>query len=175
MSHSNPIQLYKSMMYLNSITDAPKHSPAHRNRITRYGVVWRNLDSTWAKRAYEIQTRITRFPDDSEIIIDAVLFITQVFSKNIFGIPVNHYNAASVEGFMDDIGRVIVEKQPRLLSVLGWERIFMDDDPEQHKDLDSKMLTWTISPKFIDMATQDKSGVLDMLCVINTLTKLLQK
>lgn len=174
MSHSFPVQAYKSMLYLNRINDEVLHAPK-KGRVNRFGVTWARLEPHWGNRAYELQTSISRNPDDPALIIEALTFIREVFHQNQFGIQTNHYNHANICGMIDDLQNNMIHGRQRIFSQLNWERLLVDDDPEKRGELDSTGHTWEISSYFMDKATKDKGGILDMLCVINTLTKLLQK
>lgn len=176
MSHSNPVQLYKSMMYLNSITASPSHGAKSGQRVNQYGMVLsKTIEPGWSREAYRIQTDISRYPGEPQYILEALDLIGRVLRDLRIGIPVNHYNHTNFVGMHQDLFDSVIQDRPRLMSQVGWDRLLMVDDPEQRVNLDTQGSVFHFTIDFLDKGTCSQDGILNMLCVINTVTKLLQK
>lgn len=175
MGDELPLQMYKSFMLLEQDGIPHRHSPKG-DRVNKYGIISSGIiDPSWSSTAYRIHSDIDKNPEDAGLIIEAIQLIRRVFLTNSFGIQTNHYNHATFVSMMSDLFQHHIEKKSRNLSQHHWERLLQEDDPEQRGELDKHGSVFRFNVDVLDKCTDCKDSVLDMLCVINTLTKLLQK
>lgn len=153
-----------------------EEKPVHewRGGVSPLGYRWNAISDTLALDTFELITRLRNFPENPELIMEAVELAKRAFEHPI-SIPVNHFNAQSIIDLKEDCIRVM-KGESRLYSIDTIFGQMEPDDPDQRDKLSTKCVGFKPTPYGIAMwASRGVQGVVDMLCVISTLSKLLQK
>lgn len=150
--------------------------PAHeleRSGITCFGIRWETAHANTAQTAFSFITQIKNYPDDVDAIYNAIYFAQKTFSKEI-RISTNHFNAETVRDIMRD-SENFIRTGTRSYSMDRLALLLEKDDGSSDHQLSNRCYSFKLSPHGFAKWASSVDGVLDMLCVISTLTKLLQK
>jgi hypothetical protein len=162
--------------YAKMVKPEINHRPSAKDSVSAIGLRWKRLDEKWAIQAARLQRAIADNPEDSELYIKAIELGVQVFVNNPIRIPHNHTNGHNYDAFVLDTVKTVFNQKPRMFSVASWEGLFAEDDRSADDKLDfSKLYGGTFTPYAIELWGKSQDGIIDMLCTIQLLTKLLQK
>lgn len=154
------------------VGNKPTHQiDAYKRNI--YGLVLIDSQPDTSFKAWELAAGLRASPDDIELVFKAVYFIRENL-KNPIRLPHNHYNVETFRELFADIERVI-NGLPRHKTVDSTVALLEKDDLDKPQLESSRYYQWRISPVGFTKLCKTVDNIVDMLCTISALTKLLQK
>lgn len=154
------------------VGNCPKHQIDTFKRNI-YGLILSESHPKTSMKAWELAVELRNKPDDVDLVFKAIYFIRDNFKRPI-SLPHNHYNAETFRELFADIERVS-RGLPRYKSVDSTIALLEKEDLSKPKLESSRYYNWSVSQLGLTKLCSTVDNIVDMLCTISALTKLLQK